>query len=156
MADKNIQEGDKVSWKWGQGKPSGTVAETADEGELAIRSNKGNRIKKNASPENPAVHVTRSGNDVVKRASELEKEGEGEAGAAESGAAGGADDGKKEAEESDAKEADAEKPAETSAEEPTEKPAEKDTATAGAKKRGSNKRDRDAAAAKDEIGRAHV
>ena len=40
---------------------------------------KGNTIKKNASPDNPGVHVSRQGNDVVKRASELDKEGEGKA-----------------------------------------------------------------------------
>ncbi|KAF1826805.1 uncharacterized protein K489DRAFT_290626, partial [Dissoconium aciculare CBS 342.82] len=60
-----------VSWNWGSGKPGGTVAEVKEHGEIAIQSNKGNTIKKNADPENPAVHVERSGNDVVKRASEL-------------------------------------------------------------------------------------
>jgi hypothetical protein len=33
-----------------------------------------NTIKKNAAPDNPAVHIERSGNDVVKRASELNVE----------------------------------------------------------------------------------
>ncbi|KAK5625816.1 hypothetical protein RRF57_001532 [Xylaria bambusicola] len=60
-----------VSWNWGGGAPGGTVAETKDEGEIAIKSKRGNTVKKNASPDNPAVHVERSGNDVVKRASEL-------------------------------------------------------------------------------------
>jgi hypothetical protein len=60
-----------VSWNWGGGAPGGTVAETKDEGGIAIKSKRGNTIKKNASPDNPAVHITRSGNDVVKRASEL-------------------------------------------------------------------------------------
>ncbi|EXJ87825.1 hypothetical protein A1O1_04752 [Capronia coronata CBS 617.96] len=41
------------------------------EGELAITSKRGNKIKKNADPSNPAIHIARSGNDVVKRASEL-------------------------------------------------------------------------------------
>jgi hypothetical protein len=63
-----------VSWQWGSGAPGGTVAEVAKEGEIAIESKKGNTIKKNADPENPAVHVERSGNDVVKRASELNVE----------------------------------------------------------------------------------
>lgn len=61
-----------VSWNWSGGQPSGTVAETKTEGEIAIKSKRGNTIKKNASPSNPAVHVSRSGNDVVKRASELQ------------------------------------------------------------------------------------
>ena len=60
-----------MTWKWGGGKPGGTVAEVKEHGELVIQSKKGNRIKKNADPENPAVHISRPGNDVVKRASEL-------------------------------------------------------------------------------------
>ncbi|KAI1123132.1 hypothetical protein F5Y10DRAFT_252441 [Nemania abortiva] len=71
------ETGDKVSWKWGGGAPGGTVAETKDKGEIAIKSKRGNTIKKNASPDNPAVHVKRSGNDVVKRASELTVEKKG-------------------------------------------------------------------------------
>jgi Hypervirulence associated proteins TUDOR domain len=63
-----------VSWNWGSGQPSGNVVETKTEGEIAIKSKRGNTIKKNASPSNPAVHVGRSGNDVVKRASELNVE----------------------------------------------------------------------------------
>lgn len=60
-----------VSWNWGGGQPGGKVVETKTEGEIAIKSKRGNTIKKNASPSNPAVHIGRSGNDVVKRASEL-------------------------------------------------------------------------------------
>ncbi|MCJ1371460.1 hypothetical protein MMC20_002677 [Loxospora ochrophaea] len=63
-----------VSWSWGGGQPSGEVAEKKTEGEVAIKSKRGNTIKKNADPENPAVHVTRSGQDVVKKSSELEVE----------------------------------------------------------------------------------
>jgi hypothetical protein len=64
-----------VSWKWGaSGRPSGEVAEVATEGELSVTSNKGNVIKKNADPEDPAVHIARSGNDVVKRAHEVDVE----------------------------------------------------------------------------------
>lgn len=47
------------------------MAETKESGEIAIKSKRGNTIKKNASHDNPAVHVERTGNDVVKRASEL-------------------------------------------------------------------------------------
>merc|ERR1712000_242073 len=35
---------------------------------------KGNKVKKNAEPDNPAVRIERSGNDVVKKASELNVE----------------------------------------------------------------------------------
>ncbi|KAH7029283.1 uncharacterized protein B0I36DRAFT_350190 [Microdochium trichocladiopsis] len=71
MGSQEPEKGDKVSWNWGGGAPGGTVAETKKEGEIAIESKRGNTIKKNASPDNPAVHISRSGNDVVKRASEL-------------------------------------------------------------------------------------
>ena len=63
-----------VSWNWGSGAPGGKVAETKEHGEIAIQSKRGNTIKKNAEPGNPAVHIERSGNDVVKRASELNVE----------------------------------------------------------------------------------
>ena len=63
-----------MSWAWGGGKPSGEVAEVANEGEIAIQSSKGNTIKKNADPDDPAVHISRQGNDVVKRAHELQIE----------------------------------------------------------------------------------
>ncbi|RPA92979.1 hypothetical protein L873DRAFT_1603979, partial [Choiromyces venosus 120613-1] len=61
-----------VSWNWGSGHPTGTVAEIKDHGSLEI-SSKGKKVHKNADPKNPAVHVARDGNDVVKRASELTK-----------------------------------------------------------------------------------
>lgn len=64
-----------VSWNWGSGAPGGTVAETKDHGEISIQSKRGNTIKKSADgPDNPAVHIERSGNDVVKKASELNVE----------------------------------------------------------------------------------
>jgi len=68
----DIKKGDNVSWNWGNGHPEGTVAEVKTSGELAIET-KGKHIKVNASNENPAVHVARDGNDVVKRASALTK-----------------------------------------------------------------------------------
>ncbi|KAI9832933.1 MAG: hypothetical protein M1819_003963 [Sarea resinae] len=74
MADKDIQKGDQVSWQWSSGRPGGTAAEIATEGEIAIQSKRGNTIKKNADADNPAVHIERPGNDVVKRASELDVE----------------------------------------------------------------------------------
>ncbi|KAK5680285.1 hypothetical protein LTS10_007212 [Elasticomyces elasticus] len=78
MADKQIEKGDEVSWPWSGGRPGGTVDEVKDEGELTVTSKKGNEIKKNADPENPAVKIVRSGNDVVKRASELDVEEKGD------------------------------------------------------------------------------
>ena len=63
-----------VSWAYGGGRPGGEVAEKKDEGEIGIQSKRGNTIKRNAEPDNPAVHVKRPGNDVVKRQSELDVE----------------------------------------------------------------------------------
>ncbi|KAK5106023.1 hypothetical protein LTS08_000139 [Lithohypha guttulata] len=71
MAGETPEKGDKVSWNYGGGAPGGTVAETKTEGDVAIKSKRGNTIKKKAEPNNPAVHIERSGNDVVKKASEL-------------------------------------------------------------------------------------
>lgn len=68
----DINEGDQVSWKYGGGNPDGTVAEVKASGELAIET-KGRQVKVNASEDNPAVHVARDGNDVVKRESALTK-----------------------------------------------------------------------------------
>ncbi|KAI1653463.1 hypothetical protein F4813DRAFT_374390 [Daldinia decipiens] len=65
------EEGDKVSWNWGGGAPEGTVAETKEQGSIEIKTQRGNIVKRKADASNPAVRVKRSGNDVVKRASEL-------------------------------------------------------------------------------------
>ena len=67
-----VRVGFVVSWQYGGGQPSGEVAEKKTEGEVAITSKRGNTIKRNADPDNPALHVSRSGNDVVKRMSEVE------------------------------------------------------------------------------------
>ena len=63
-----------VSWQWSGSRPSGEVAEVKEHGELPIQSNKGNTIKNNADPEDPALNIAREGNDVVKRAHEVEVE----------------------------------------------------------------------------------
>ncbi|KAK3112997.1 hypothetical protein LTR53_010144 [Teratosphaeriaceae sp. CCFEE 6253] len=106
MADKEIKEGDEVSWPWGGGAPGGTVGEVKEHGELTVKSKKGNEIKKKADPEDPAVKIVRSGNDVVKRAHELDVEEKGDGHKEEGEAAGDAD-----ADDADAK-ADAEEGAE--------------------------------------------
>ncbi|KAM6492298.1 hypothetical protein JOM56_012022, partial [Amanita muscaria] len=68
----DIQVGDEVSWNWGGEHPTGVVKEMKTTGKLEIES-KGKLVHKNADEDNPAVHVEREGNDVVKRASELER-----------------------------------------------------------------------------------
>ncbi|KAK2465084.1 hypothetical protein APHAL10511_002892 [Amanita phalloides] len=72
MSDSNIQVGDEVSWNWGGGHPTGKVAEIQTSGKLEIES-KGKRVHKNADEQNPAVRIGHSGDDVVKRASELNR-----------------------------------------------------------------------------------
>ncbi|KAK9791558.1 hypothetical protein WJX73_003045 [Symbiochloris irregularis] len=66
------EKGDEVSWKWGGGRPGGTVSDVKGE-ETTIES-KGKPITKKGTEDNPAVVVERSGNNVVKRASELDVE----------------------------------------------------------------------------------
>ncbi|OCF37826.1 hypothetical protein I317_05373 [Kwoniella heveanensis CBS 569] len=68
---EELKKGDEVSWNWGSGQPSGKVAEIVEEGKAEVKSNKGNTISKNASEDDPAVVIERSGNNVVKRAHEL-------------------------------------------------------------------------------------
>ncbi|KAL9612042.1 MAG: hypothetical protein Q9167_003334 [Letrouitia subvulpina] len=88
------EKGDQVSWAYGGSHPSGEVAEKKDEGEVAIQSKRGNTITKAAEPDNPAVHVTRPGNDVVKNQDELqveEKKADGGNGAAIANDAGAND-----------------------------------------------------------------
>ncbi|OCK80046.1 hypothetical protein K432DRAFT_393367 [Lepidopterella palustris CBS 459.81] len=71
MADKEVKDGDQVSWQSGSGRPSGEVAEVKDHGDLSIQSNNGNTVEKNADPEDPAVHAAPEGDNVVKRVDEL-------------------------------------------------------------------------------------
>ena len=61
-----------VSWQHGSSHPSGQLAEKATTGDLSIQSKRGNTITKSAKPDDPAVHLARSGNDVVKNQSELQ------------------------------------------------------------------------------------
>merc|ERR1712230_195194 len=77
MADKEIKEGDEVSWQWSGGRPGGVASEVKEQGEITMETKRGNEVKKNAEPDNPAVKVDREGHDVVKKASELEVEEEG-------------------------------------------------------------------------------
>ncbi|MCJ1250235.1 hypothetical protein MMC30_007461 [Trapelia coarctata] len=71
MSSETPEKGDQVSWSYGGAKPTGEVVEKKTDGELSIQSKKGNTIKRKGDPENPAVHMAREGNDVVKKQSEL-------------------------------------------------------------------------------------
>ncbi|KAF8696498.1 hypothetical protein AX14_001559 [Amanita brunnescens Koide BX004] len=154
MSDGSIQVGDEVSWNWGGGHPKGKVAEVKTSGKLEIES-KGKSVHKNADESNPAVRIERNGNDVVKRASELnrlrgggDEEAEGQEGgqgrdiaAEESGATAGPSQEAQPAHETGDKQA-------------TEKPArggrkERKQTTSGTKKTGDSKRGRKKVTAKE-------
>lgn len=62
-----------VSWNWNGNHPSG-VASEIKAGEVTVVSHRGNEISKTGTESDPAVHIERSGNDVVKLASELHVE----------------------------------------------------------------------------------
>ena len=66
-----------VSWNWNGSHPSGTASEVKP-GEVTVTSHRGNDISKTGDESNPAVHISRSGNDVVKTANELKVESKGE------------------------------------------------------------------------------
>ncbi|EIN06528.1 hypothetical protein PUNSTDRAFT_136383 [Punctularia strigosozonata HHB-11173 SS5] len=73
MADQ-LEKGQEVSWKWGQGTASGKVAEIVEDGKAEVTSSKGNTVTRNGrGPDDPAVKITRKGNDVVKLAHELKE-----------------------------------------------------------------------------------
>ena len=131
-----------VSWNWGGGAPGGTVAEKKTEGEIAIKSKKGNTIKKNASKDNPAVHIERSGNDVVKRVSELNEVKKG---------SGGGGKGKRKHEDEDKQEDKDEKEEEESkADDKIEKNKEgKDVRAGGKKQKQTQKQEEDKKEQKD-------
>ncbi len=63
-----------ASWNWNGSTPSGEVAEKKAEGEVSVQSKRGNTIKKSAQPNDPAIHLARPGNHVVKNQSKLNVE----------------------------------------------------------------------------------
>ncbi|KAL9098807.1 MAG: hypothetical protein Q9163_005595 [Psora crenata] len=88
MAKDLAEVGDRASWDWNSAQPEGEVSEKKTEGEVSIQSKRGNTIKKSAQPDDPAIKLSRPGNDVVKNQSELqveEKKGD-ESGEKEGGA----------------------------------------------------------------------
>jgi len=77
MSTNQVQEGDKVSWSWNGNNPSGVASEIKPGG-VTVVSHRGNEITKTGTESDPAVHIERSGNDVVKTVSELHVEKKGE------------------------------------------------------------------------------
>lgn len=69
MADVNV--GDTVSWKWGEGTASGTVKERFESN--VTRTIKGNEVTRNASADEPAFLIEQDdGDEVLKSITEIE------------------------------------------------------------------------------------
>ena len=68
-----IKEGDKVSWKYGNGIGEGKVTEVhTAEFEKEVQ---GKVVKRNGTPEEPALLIKQdNGHEVVKSVSEVEKQ----------------------------------------------------------------------------------
>jgi hypothetical protein len=76
IISSQLTEPSTVSWTWNGSHPSGTAAEVKA-GDVTVTSHRGNDITKTGTQDNPAVHIERSGNDVVKTVSELKVEQKG-------------------------------------------------------------------------------
>ncbi|GAA94961.1 hypothetical protein E5Q_01616 [Mixia osmundae IAM 14324] len=59
----NIDKGDKVSWNWGSGQPSGKV-ESINAETTTVESKRGNEIKKKGTEDDPAVHIKQGQNNA--------------------------------------------------------------------------------------------
>lgn len=55
-----------MSWKWGQGHPSGTVKDVVDD-TAEVKTKRGNTVKKDGDEENPAVVLNTGQSDAVKK-----------------------------------------------------------------------------------------
>lgn len=67
-----MKPGDYVVWRWGNGLAHGLIKTVHTE--TTTITSKGKLIKRNGSPENPALIIAHtSGNDVIKLASEVQK-----------------------------------------------------------------------------------
>lgn len=74
MSDTLPKPGDEVTWQWSGNRPGGTVADVKEQAAVAIETHRGNEVRKHGEPGNPAVRIERPGNDVVKKASEIDIE----------------------------------------------------------------------------------
>jgi hypothetical protein len=67
-----MKPGDHVAWKWMNGLAQGTVRSVHVEPTTIV--SKGSLVKRNGTVDNPAVIIEhKSGNDVLKLASEIQK-----------------------------------------------------------------------------------
>lgn len=62
----SLSAGDEVSWKWGQGHPTGDVKDVVD-GKAEVTTKRGNKISKEGSKDDPAVVLNTGQSDAVKK-----------------------------------------------------------------------------------------
>jgi len=68
-----VNEGDRVTWKWGQGEASGKVKSVFDQ--KTTRTIKGSEITRNGTKDDPALYIVQEDGDaVLKLASEVKRE----------------------------------------------------------------------------------
>lgn len=66
-----VEKGDEVTWKYGKGKATGTVAEVhTDDVERTVQ---GAKIKRKGSDEEPALVVKQGEKKIIKSSSEVTK-----------------------------------------------------------------------------------
>ena len=129
-----VKEGDKAHAQWGGGNVGGKVVERKDDGELEIDT-AGKKVSKKGEPGNAAVHLKRSGNDVVKKESELTKDADG----GKEKKSDGKSDGEKEKKADKADKDDKADKAEKKDEKKDEKKSDSDNKKNGDKKTGDGK-----------------
>ncbi|GAB3735372.1 hypervirulence associated TUDOR domain-containing protein [Spirosoma lituiforme] len=66
-----VEKGDEVTWKYGKGKATGTVAEVhTDDVERTVQ---GAKIKRKGSDEEPALVIKQGEKKIIKSSSEVTK-----------------------------------------------------------------------------------
>ena len=67
-----MKKGDTVTWKWGKSEAEGKIVKQYNE--PVNKTIKGNKVKRNASKEEPAFEIEQdNGNKVLKSESEIKK-----------------------------------------------------------------------------------
>ncbi len=67
-----MKTGDHVAWQWGNGLAQGIIKSVHHE--PTTITSKGKTVKRNGTADNPAIVIKhKSGNDVLKLASEIQK-----------------------------------------------------------------------------------
>lgn len=70
---KNLKEGDRVSWAWGNGTAEGVIQSVFPE--KTVRTIKGTEVTRHGSKDDPALYIEQDdGSNVLKLASEVDAE----------------------------------------------------------------------------------